>query len=343
MAASVDTAAATMDASFARFRKPARLPRAWKWARGTAITVLAALALAGCATLPPPTAEVDAAQAAVSAATAADADQYASRDIGLARDALGRAQSALVAGDDDEARKLAVAAAAMADLARARSRAAIAESALAERIDAIAELSARLGTVAGADVPMVPPPPAGGVEASAGGLAQRLALLDADVALQGHADYERLRARQALDQLLAADRGDRDDARLVANLRVQAAELAARAGAMQAHATALDLEYGQLMVEASRREAERARQEAARLRVEAQVRAEEAARLREAAAAETAAREAAEAVIQDVAGEQADRLRAARERQAELARQEAELLRQAEAAEAAADDAEDDF
>ena len=48
-------------------------------------------------------------------------------------------------------------------------------------------------------------------------------------------------------------------------------------------------------------------------------------------------------MIQDVAGEQADRLRAARERQAELARQEAELLRQAEAAEAAADDAEDDF
>ena len=51
------------------------------------------------------------------------------------------------------------------------------------------------------------------------------------------------RARQALDALLAADRDDRDDARLVANLRMQAAELAARAEAMRALATTLAMNF----------------------------------------------------------------------------------------------------
>ena len=319
-----------MDASFARF------PR-------SLLIVLLVTMLGGCATLPPPTAEIDAALAAVVAAEAADADQHAAREIDMARDALVRAQAAMSAGEDDEARKLAHAAAATADLARARSRASAAESLLVERLAAIADLGARLGldTGAGISAPLPALPPAGEAD-SAGGLAQRLALLDADPRLQIHAAYERLRARQALDALLAADRGDRDDARYVANIRVQAAETAARGEAMQAEAVALELEHSQLMVEASRREAEEARQEAARLRLEAQVRAEEAARLREAAAAATAARVAAEEVIEDVAGDQAERLRGAREREAELARQEAELLRQAAEAEAAAEAAEDE-
>lgn len=333
-----------MDASFARIHEPGPTRRGR--ARAVPVTRLAiiavlAMTLAGCATLPPPTAEIDAAQVAVTAAAAADADQYAAQDLDVARDALGRAQAAMAAGDDDEARKLATAAAAAADLARARSRAATAESALVERLSAIEALGARLGVRTGADAVVLPAPPPPGMADSAGGLAQRLALLDADADLRGHAEYERLRARQALDALLAARRADRDDARLVANLRMQAAELAARAEAMRAQATTLALEHGELMVQASRREAEEARREAARLRLEAQVRAEEAARLRDAAATATAAREAAEEVIQDVAGDQASRLRQARAREAELARQEAELLRQAAEAEAAADAAEE--
>src|SRR5688500_2788951 len=90
----VDTAAATMDASFARFDRvrpqpapsPSRRASRMRATRGIAVTFLLACLLAGCATLPPPTAEVDAAQAAVAAATAADADQYAAHDLGLARD-----------------------------------------------------------------------------------------------------------------------------------------------------------------------------------------------------------------------------------------------------------------
>ncbi|HEU4813036.1 MAG TPA: DUF4398 domain-containing protein [Xanthomonadaceae bacterium] len=330
-----------MDASFARFPRNRHVMRLV--AAPMPYFVLLVTMLAGCATLPPPTAEIDAALAAVVAAEAADADQHAAREIDLARDALVRAQAAMSAGEDDEARKLAHAAAATADLARALSRASAAESLLAERLAAIADLSARLGLDGGAGVsaPLPALPPMGDAD-SAGGLAQRLALLDADPRLQGHAAYERLRARQALDALLAADRGDRDDARYVANVRVQAAEIAARGEAMRAEAMALELEHSQLMVEASRREAEEARQEAARLRLEAQVRAEEAARLRAAAAEATAARIAAEEVILEVGGDQADRLREARELEAELARQEAELLRQAAEAEAAAEAAEEE-
>ncbi|MBZ0086648.1 MAG: hypothetical protein K8F33_00885, partial [Thermomonas sp.] len=42
-----------------------------------ALLAIGALTLAGCATLPPPTAELEAARQAVAGAAAADADQYA--------------------------------------------------------------------------------------------------------------------------------------------------------------------------------------------------------------------------------------------------------------------------
>ena len=324
-----------MHASFARFTAAIHALR--RTSVTLAVGALLGMFLTGCATLPPPTGEIDAAQAAVSAASAADAEQYAPDDLALARDALGRAQAAISVGDDDAARRFAAVASAAGDLARARSRATVAESSLAERTDAIAELGARLGVPTDGGMQPMPGLPEPGASDTEGGLAQRLALLEADVALRGLAAYEQLRARQALDALVEARRGDRDDARLVASLRVRAAEFAARAEAMQARAASLELEHSRLMVEASRRDAELARQEAARLRVAALVRAAEAARLRVAAAPEAAARQATEDVLDGVAGEQAARLRAAREREAELARQEAELLREAEEAEASGD------
>jgi hypothetical protein len=61
------------------------------------------------------------------------------------------------------------------------------------------------------------------------------------------------------------------------------------------------------------------------LRIEAQIQAEEAARLREAIAQEAQAREDAEGILDTVAGAEAEKLRAARELEAELARKEAEL------------------
>src|SRR5688500_16461369 len=170
-----------MDASFARFPRDLQSLRAAAAALRPLVllTVRLVTMLAGCATLPPPTAEIDAALAAVVAAEAADADQHAAREIDLARDALVRAQAAMSAGEDDEARKLAHAAAATADLARALSRASAAESLLAQRLAAIAELGARLGLDAGTGVsaPLPALPPTGAVD-SAGGLVQRLALLD---------------------------------------------------------------------------------------------------------------------------------------------------------------------
>lgn len=102
------------------------------------------LGLAGCASLPAPTAELSAAQQAIARADSADADQYASAEIAQARSSLARAQAAMAKGSDADARSLAVIAAADADLAYARSREAEANTELAQRRREIAELRQRL-------------------------------------------------------------------------------------------------------------------------------------------------------------------------------------------------------
>jgi hypothetical protein len=103
-----------------------------------------ALGLAGCASLPAPTAELSAAQQAIARADSADADQYASAEIAQARSSLARAQAAMAKGSDADARSLAVIAAADADLAYARSREAEANTELTQRRREIAELRQRL-------------------------------------------------------------------------------------------------------------------------------------------------------------------------------------------------------
>jgi outer membrane protein OmpA-like peptidoglycan-associated protein len=157
-------------------------------------------------------------------------------------------------------------------------------------------------------------------------LDQRLRLLAADARLNPFAAYERLQAQQALAALAAARSRERAGAGYVAERRVRIAELAAHTEAMRREIDRLERERSELLVEASRQDAERARQEAERLRIEAQIQAEEAQQLRAAAETEAAARQQAEQVIEDVAGEQTARLAAAREREAALAREEAELL-----------------
>lgn len=158
-------------------------------------------------------------------------------------------------------------------------------------------------------------------------LAQRLVAIEADPARNTLAAYERLQARQALDALAAARSRGRADALQIAEWRVETAELAAATEAARREIDRLDRERSELLVEASRRDAARARQEAERLRIQAQIQAEEAARARMAAEQEYQARQEAEIVLDDVAGAQAAKLRAARQREAELARREAELLR----------------
>lgn len=156
-------------------------------------------------------------------------------------------------------------------------------------------------------------------------LSQRLQALDADPATANAAAYERLQARQALESLAAARSKRRPAALQVAETRVETAEIAARTEVTRREIDRLERERSELLVEASRQDAARARQEAERLRIQAQIQAEEAARLREQADADAAARQDAETVLDDVAGAQAAKLRAARQREAELARREAEL------------------
>lgn len=162
---------------------------------------------------------------------------------------------------------------------------------------------------------------------NAGRLNQRLMALDADARTSGLASYERLQARQSVDALANARSRDQAGALYVAERRVETAEIAARTEAARREIERLDRERSELLVEASRRDAEMARQEAERLRIEAQIQLEEATRLRQAAEQESLLRQEAEGVLDDVAGDQAAKLKAARERDAALAKKEAELLK----------------
>lgn len=156
-------------------------------------------------------------------------------------------------------------------------------------------------------------------------LGQRLQAIDTDPQRNAFAAYERLQARQALQALQVAKRKLRPQVLQIAKLRIEAAEIASRTEAGRAELQRLEIERSELLVEASRRDAERARAESERLRVEAQIRAEETARLREAVEAEARERQEAEGLLDTVAGSEVEKLRLAREREAELARREAEL------------------
>lgn len=157
-------------------------------------------------------------------------------------------------------------------------------------------------------------------------LRQRLTVLDADFQTANVAAYERLQARQAVEALAKAKRKELDQARYLADRRVEIAETTARAAVARNEVERLDRTRAELLIEASRREAARARQEAERLRVQAQIQAEEAERLRLAAETELLARQDAENALSSVAGKQQQRLSAAQQNAAKLAREEAELV-----------------
>lgn len=292
-----------MQTSFAHFRRALHAPLA-----GFAIL------MAGCATLPPPTAELDAAQQALARAEAADADQYAADDVARAREAMARAQAAMARGRDAEAREAALAAGADADLARVRSTAETTRAEFRQQQEGIAGLRERL-QMQGAPPALDPfgQPLAGAPPA------QRLQALEADPRLNPFAQYERLQARQALAAVDVSSRSKQPAALALAERRVGIAEQAARIEATRREIDRLERERSELLVEASRRDAERARAEAERLRIEAQVQAEESARLR-------AQAEQAEAVLDSAQIDQGAKVAAAREKEAALARQEAELV-----------------
>ncbi len=90
---------------------------------------LVAFALSGlvaCSSTPAPVGEISAAQTAVTAAEQADAAQHAPADLDRARDKLMRAEAALQADENNQARRLAEQALVDARLAEAKSRADVA-------------------------------------------------------------------------------------------------------------------------------------------------------------------------------------------------------------------------
>ena len=289
--------------------------------RSALLAAVLTTALASCATLPPPTGEVAAAQQSVARAAQADAEQYAGAEFAAAQSELSQAQAALSAGRDEEARRLALLADADADLAVARSRAAVADAAHAQRSREVAELQSQLQLDADAAAAL-PAAPAD----TAGNYAARLQALVADPRLAGLAELERAKAQQAIDALAAAKSKQRPAAEALAARRVRAAELAAYAQAVQRDNDRLERSFSELQLEATRREAAAARAEADRLRMEAQMQAEEAERLRQQAADQEAARVQAEQALQGAASQQAAKLDAAREKELALAREEAELV-----------------
>jgi hypothetical protein len=313
-------------------RRQWRLPR-FAAARLPGSLLLATLLLSACATLPPPTAELAAAQQAVAAAGDADAAQYAPDAFDSARAELQQAQTAMAAGDAAIARTAALTAAAGGDLAREQSRVAVLDNDYAQRRDEIARLRKQLNVDDASPGP-APPAPQDGAAMSP---ELRLQALETDPRFAGAGAYERLRAQQAVQALAAVRPRDRPAAAVLASRRVAIAELAAHGELVERAIRGLDQVRGDLLLEASRREADRARQEAERLRLQAQIQAEETERLRAAAEAEAAARQQAEEVILDVGGQQAAKLKAARARDAELARKEAALLEAQKAAGAGAD------
>ena len=324
-----------MNRSFAQISR-ATTPRLLLWIACTA-------GLGACASLPPPTSELAAAQQAVSRANDADADQYAGDAIARARSELSQAQAAMAAGRNDDARAAALAASADAEFAYATGNAERTRAEFAQDRNEIVALDNRLQLQADVaersllDIPPTPVPAAPADDPAAEPRA-RLQALEADPRLNGFAAYERLRAHQAVEVLAAARGKAREPASRIAERRVAVAELAARTEATRRQIEQMQRQRSELLVEASRREAKQAREEAERLRMQAQLQAEEAERLREQAEAEAAARQQAEDVIIDVGAEQSAKLKAARAKEAALARQEAELLAGSKASGEAASD-----
>lgn len=157
-------------------------------------------------------------------------------------------------------------------------------------------------------------------------LSQRLMAIQANPDASQLAAFERLQAQQAVAELAKAKRRDLDQARYLAERRVEIAETSVRAALAQREVDQLERTRSELLIEASRRDAQRARQETERLRVQAQIQAEETERLRQAAEQEALARQDAETALTSVAGKQTARLSAAQQSAAKLAREEAELV-----------------
>ncbi len=102
-----------------------------QWYRTMGGIAVAALALSGCASIPPPTEQIAVSKVAVSNATSAGGNEFASGDMRAAQDKLDRAIQAMAAEDYRTARSLAEQAQVDAQLAATKARSAKAQKAAA--------------------------------------------------------------------------------------------------------------------------------------------------------------------------------------------------------------------
>ena len=131
------------------FAQMSRVPQHPHWRRygASAIALVIVLTFPFCADArtPLPAQDLDTAQAAITRAEAADADQYAADALLRAKNALSQAQAAVTARKPADAIGLAQLAAAEADYAQARSRETSLQSELTRRRAEIVDLRQRLG------------------------------------------------------------------------------------------------------------------------------------------------------------------------------------------------------
>ena len=102
-----------------------------QWYRTMSGIGFAAVVIAGCASVPPPTEQMAISREAVSNATRAGGNEFASAEMRAAQDKLDRANQAMAAKEYKNAKLLAEQAEADAHLAAARARSAKAQKAAA--------------------------------------------------------------------------------------------------------------------------------------------------------------------------------------------------------------------
>lgn len=103
--------------------------------RAAGLTLGAVLVLAGCASMPPPDAAMNQAQAQLQAARDAGAADYAPVDLGFAQTKFQMAQTAMASRHFEDAANLAEEARADAELARAKARLGSARAKIQSKVD----------------------------------------------------------------------------------------------------------------------------------------------------------------------------------------------------------------
>lgn len=121
----------------------------------TAVLALA-LALAGCATVPPPDGSMNFAQTQLQMARDAGAADYAPVDLGFAQDKFQQAQAAMAARKYADAANLAEESQADAELARAKARLGAARAQIQSKVQENTRLRTQGEQAAADDEPAVP-------------------------------------------------------------------------------------------------------------------------------------------------------------------------------------------